>query len=104
MKRSDKQSTTPAACTCPNRTKGKPHRLPCPLTGKYAGRKQPSKPMTPKQVKQRQAFDARRIVPPKSIATEVKAIVAHVTEHPAEGEQIAKRLRDVFPVAFRNQK
>ena len=91
-------------CACQNRTKGKPHRPPCPLVGKYAGRKQPSKPMTTKQVEQRKAFDARRIVPPKSIAAEVKAIIAHVTEHPCEGKQVAQRLRDVFPLAFRNQK
>ena len=91
-------------CTCPNRGDRKPHRSPCPFAGKYAGRKQPSKPMTAKQVRQRQAYDARRVVPPKSIAVEVKAIIAHVTEHPVEGEQVAKRLRDVFPFAFREQK
>ena len=89
-----------SACTCQSRTKGKPHRSPCPLVGKYAGRKQPSKPMTPRQVEQRKAFDARRIVPPQSIAAEIKAIVAHVTEHPCEGKQVAQRLRDVFPFAF----
>ena len=71
--------------------------------GKFAGRKQPSKPMTVKQVEQRRAFDARRVVPPESIAAEVEAIIRHVTEHPVEGEQVAKRLRDVFPFAFRNQ-
>lgn len=91
-------------CTCENRGAKKPHRSPCPFAGKYAGRKQPSKPMTAKQVRQRQAYDARRVVPPKSIAVEVKAIIAHVTEHPVEGEQVAKRLRDVFPFAFREQK
>ena len=91
-------------CTCVNRKPGRPHRSPCPLTGKYAGRKQPSKPMTAKQVEQRRAFDARRVVLPESIAAEVKAIIAHVVEHPVEGEQVAKRLRDVFPFAFRDQK
>ena len=91
-------------CTCQDREPGRPHRSPCPLTGKWKGRKQPSKPMTAKQVRQRQAYDARRVVPPKSIAVEVKAIVAHVTEHPVEGKQVAKRLRDVFPFAFRDQK
>ena len=90
-------------CTCENRGPKKPHRSPCPLTGKYGGRKQPSKPMTAKQVKQRKAFDARRVVLPESIEAEVKAIIRHVTEHPVEGEQVAKRLRDVFPFAFRGQ-
>lgn len=90
-------------CTCQNREPRKPHRSPCPLTGAYAGRKQPSKPMTAKQVAQRRAFDARRVVLPKSVAAEVKAVIAHVVEHPAEGEQVAKRLRDVFPFAFRDQ-
>ena len=91
-------------CTCKDRQPRKPHRAPCPLFGAYAGRKQPPRPMTAKQVEQRRAFDARRVVPPKSIAVEVKAIVAHVTEHPVEGKQVAKRLRDVFPFAFRDQK
>lgn len=90
-------------CTCVNRKPGRPHRSPCPLTGAYAGRVQPSKPMTPRQVEQRRAFDARRVVLPESIAPEVKAIIAHVVEHPVEGEQVAKRLRDVFPFAFREQ-
>ena len=90
-------------CTCQNRQPRKPHRAPCPLTGKFAGRKQPPRPMTAKQVKQRKAFDARRVVLPESIEAEVKAIIRHVTEHPVEGEQVAKRLRDVFPFAFRNQ-
>lgn len=57
--------------------------------------------MTAKQVQQRRAFDARRVVLPESIATEVRAIIAHVTEHPVEGEHVATRLRDVFPAAFR---
>lgn len=90
-------------CACQNREPRKPHRAPCPLFGAYAGRKQPPRPMTAKQVEQRRAFDARRVVLPESIATEVKAIIAHVAEYPVEGEQIAKRLRDVFPFAFRNQ-
>lgn len=88
-------------CTCQGRTKGKPHRAPCPLVGKYAGRKQPAKPMTPKQVEQRKAFDARRIVLPESIATEVKAIVAYVTEQPTKAEQFVKWMRYVFPNAFK---
>ena len=92
------------ACTCQDRKPSRPHRPPCPLTGAYAGRKQPSRPMTAKQVEQRRAFDARRVVPPESIAAEVKAIIAHVVEHPVEGKQVAKRLRDVFPFAFREQK
>jgi len=54
-------------CTCANREPRKPHRSPCPLTGKFAGRKQPSKPMTAKQVEQRRAFDARRVVLPESM-------------------------------------
>lgn len=90
-------------CTCKNRGPKKPHRPPCPLVGKYAGRKQTSRPMTAKQVKQRKAFDTRRVVPPESIAAEVKAIIAHVVEHPVEGEQVAQRLRDMFPFAFRGQ-
>ena len=97
------RKTERLVCTCENRGAKKPHRAPCPLTGKYGGRKQPSKPMTAKQVEQRKAFDARRIVLPESIATEVKAIIAHVAEYPVEGEQVAKRLRDVFPFAFRTQ-
>jgi hypothetical protein len=60
--------------------------------------------MTPRQVEQRRAFDARRVVLPESIAAEVRAIVAHVTEHPVEGERVARRLRDVFPAAFSDQK
>lgn len=91
------------ACTCQDRKPSRPHRPPCPLTGAYAGRKQPSRPMTAKQVEQRRAFDARRVVPPESIAAEVKAIIAHVVEHPVEGKQVAKRLRDVFPFAFRTK-
>ena len=90
-------------CTCKDRQPRKPHRSPCPLMGKFAGRKQPSKPMTPRQVEQRRAFDARRVVLPESIAAEVRAIIAHVTEHPGEGERVAKRLRDVFPFVFRDQ-
>ena len=90
-------------CTCKDREPRKPHRSPCPLMGKFAGRKQPSRPMTPRQVEQRRAFDARRVVLPESIAAEVRAIIAHVTEHPGEGERVAKRLRDVFPFAFRDQ-
>ena len=91
-------------CTCANRKPRKPHRSPCPLAGKYAGRVQPPRPMTAKQVAQRRAFDARRVVLPESIAPEVKAIIAYVVEHPAESERVTKRLRDVFPAAFRNQK
>ena len=91
-------------CTCKDREPRKPHRSPCPLMGKFAGRKQPSKPMTPRQVEQRRAFDARRVVLPESIAAEVRAIIAHVTEHPGEGERVAKRLRDVVPAAFRAAK
>jgi hypothetical protein len=91
-------------CTCKDREPRKPHRAPCPLMGKFAGRKQPSRPMTPRQVEQRRAFDARRVVLPESIAAEVRAIVAHVTEHPGEGERVAKRLRDVVPAAFRAAK
>ena len=97
------EGATMTTCTCQNRKPSRPHRSPCPLMGKYAGRKQPPRPMTAKQVQQRRAFDARRVVLPESIAAEVKAIIAHVVEHPVEGEQIAKRLRDVFPFAFRNQ-
>ena len=91
-------------CTCQNREPRKPHRAPCPLFGAYAGRKQPPRPMTAKQVEQRRAFDARRVVLPESIATEVKVIAAYVAEHPGEGERVAKRLRDVFPAAFRAAK
>ena len=91
-------------CTCNNRKPGRPHRSPCPITGAYAGRVQPSKPMTPRQIEQRRAFDARRVVLPESVAPELRAVIAHVTEHPVEGEQVAKRLRDVFPFAFRDQK
>ena len=90
-------------CTCQNRKPGRPHLLPCPLMGKFAGRKQPPRPMTAKQVEQRRAFDARRVVLPESIATEVKVIAAYVAEHPGEGERVAKRLRDVFPFAFRGK-
>ena len=91
-------------CTCQNRQPRKPHRAPCPLTGAYAGRKQSPRPMTVKQVEQRRAFDARRVVLPESIAAEVRAIIAHVTEHPSESEHVAKRLRDVVPAAFRAAK
>ena len=91
-------------CTCQNREPRKPHRAPCPLMGKFAGRKQPPRPMTAKQVEQRRAFDARRVVLPESIAAEVKVIAAYVAEHPGEGERVAKRLRDVFPAAFRAAK
>lgn len=90
-------------CTCKDRQPRKPHRAPCPLFGAYAGRKQPPRPMTAKQVEQRRAFDARRVVLPESIATELRAVIAYVTEHPVEGERVARRLRDVFPAAFRNQ-
>ena len=92
------------ACTCQNREPRKPHRAPCPLFGAYAGRKQRARPMTAKQVEQRRAFDARRIVPPESVAAEVRAVIAYVTEHPSESEHVAKRLRDVFPAAFRAAK
>jgi len=60
--------------------------------------------MTPRQVEQRKAFDARRVVLPESIAAEVRSIIAYVTEHPVEGERVARRLRDVFPAAFSDQK
>ena len=83
-------------CTCKDREPRKPHRAPCPFMGKFAGRKQPSKPMTVKQVEQRRAFDARRVVLPESIAAEVKAIIAHVVEHPSDGERVAECLRDVL--------
>jgi hypothetical protein len=59
--------------------------------------------MTAKQVAQRRAFDARRIVPPESIAAEVKAIIDLVNVDPGEGPVVAKRLRDVFPRAFRKE-
>ena len=60
--------------------------------------------MTVKQVEQRRAFDARRVVLPESIAAEVRAIIAHVTCNVEEGERVAKRLRDVVPAAFRAAK
>lgn len=92
-------------CTCENRGPKKPHRAPCPLTGKYAGRVQPSKPMTPRQKKQRKAFDARRVVLPKSIEAELRAIIAWIEEpDPFVGPIVAKTLRDTFPQAFKHQK
>lgn len=84
-------------CTCVNRKPGRPHRSPCPLTGAYAGRKQPSKPMTPRQVEQRRAFDARRVVLPESIAPELRGIIRYVTEHPDDVMWVKGRLRDAFP-------
>lgn len=84
-------------CTCPNRGDRKPHRSPCPFAGKYAGRKQPSKPMTAKQVRQRQAYDARRVVLPESIAPELRGLIRYVVEHPSDAMWVKGRLRDAFP-------
>ena len=91
-------------CTCNNRKPGRPHRSPCPITGAYAGRVQPSKPMTPRQIEQRRAFDARRVVAPESIAAEVKAIIDLVTREPGEGTLVAMAIRLHCPRAFRDQK
>jgi hypothetical protein len=90
------------ACTCINREPRKPHRSPCPLTGAYAGRVQPSKPMTPRQVEQRQAFDARRVVLPESIAAELRGLICYVVEHPEDVAWVKGRLRDAFPALPRN--
>jgi hypothetical protein len=89
-------------CTCQNRQPRKPHRAPCPLAGAYAGRKQPSKPMTPRQVEQRQAFDARRVVLPESIAAELRGLICYVVEHPEDVAWVKGRLRDAFPALPRN--
>ena len=93
-----------AECTCQDRKPGRPHRSPCPLTGAYAGRKQPSKPMTAKQVRQRQAYDSRRVVLPESIAAEVKAIIDLVSREPGEGTLVAMAIRLHCPRAFRNKR
>jgi hypothetical protein len=92
------------ACTCKSHDPGRPHRTPCLLTGAYAGRKQPSKPMTAKQVEQRRAFDARRVVLPKSIAAEVKAIIDLVNREPGDGTLVAMAIRNHCSRAFRDQK
>jgi hypothetical protein len=91
-------------CTCKDREPRKPHRAPCPLMGKFAGRKQPSRPMTPRQVEQRRAFDARRVVLPESIAAEVRAIVDLVNGDPNEGTLVATAIRLHCPRAFRAAK
>jgi hypothetical protein len=59
--------------------------------------------MTAKQVEQRRAFDARRVVPPESIAAEVKAIIDLVNREPGDGALIAMAIRLHCPRAFRNQ-
>ena len=92
------------ACTCKDREPRKPHRAPCPLMGKFAGRKQPPRPMTAKQVEQRRAFDARRVVLPESIAAEVRAIIDLVNGDPNEGTLVATAIRLHCPRAFRAPK
>jgi hypothetical protein len=59
--------------------------------------------MTAKQVQQRRAFDARRVVLPESIAAEVKAIIDLVSREPGEGTLVAMAIRLHCPRAFRNQ-